>query len=284
MRSLRDAISANEGTGTALWHFNFSELAAVKAAARLVRESGRPIVLGVSEGEREYVGVRTAAALVAAYRKEGIPLYLNADHTKSFEKIREAVEAGFDAVIFDGSALPFEENIAETKRVVEYIRMADSRIVIEGEVGYIGVSSKILDAVPTGIEKTSVEQAVRFVRETGVDMFAPAVGNIHGMLKGGHEPELDIALIRKIKEALRQDRGGPVPLVLHGASGNTDDDLRAAVEAGISLIHVNTELRVAWRKALDAAFAAHPEETTPYKLLESAEDAVYAVMRAKASL
>ena len=109
-------------------------------------------------------------------------------------------------------------------------------------------------------------------------MFAPAVGNIHGMLKGGHEPELDIALIRKIKDAVR------IPLVLHGASGNTDADLRAAVGAGISLIHVNTELRVAWRKALNAAFAAHPDETTPYKLLIDAEDAVYAVMRAKAAL
>lgn len=275
MQSLRDTISSVGGAGRALWHFNFAELSVLKAMAHVAADCGVPIIAGTSEGERGFVGAYEAAALVASYRKRGIPLYLNADHTKSFEKIREAVEAGYDAVIFDGSALPLEENIRETRRVVEYVRMANPRVIVEGEVGYIGVNSKVLEAVPDGVEKTSVEDAVRFVRETGVDLFAPAVGNIHGMLKSGKEPELDIGLISRIKMAVK------IPLVLHGASGNTDADIRAAIAAGIGIIHINTEVRVAWRKALDAACAANPDEVAPYKLLAGPEEAAYAAIRGK---
>lgn len=281
MQSLRDTISGMEGAGRALWHFNFAELSVLKAMARVALDCGVPIIAGTSEGERAFVGAREAAALVASYRAQGIPLYLNADHTKSFDKVKEAVEAGYDAVIFDGSALPLDENIRETKRVVEYVRMASPRTIVEGEVGYIGVNSKVLDAVPDGIQKTSVEDAARFVRETGVDLFAPAVGNIHGMLKSGKEPELDIDLIRRIKAALRGAQGKQVPLVLHGASGNTDADIRSAIAAGIGIIHINTEVRVAWRQALDAACAADPDEVAPYKLLKAAEDAAYVAMRGK---
>lgn len=289
MLSLRDVISAAAAEGQALWHFNFSELTVVKAAARLVHETGSPIILGLSEGEREFIGMHEAVALVRSYRARGIPLYLNADHTKSFEGVRAAIEAGFDAVIFDGSALPIDENIRETKRAVEYARLVDPKIMIEGELGYIGVNSKVLDAVPEGVEKASVEDAVRFVKEAGVDMLAPAVGNIHGMLKSGNEPKLDIGLIREIKEALRQapstwlrtGQGKTIPMVLHGASGNTDEDISAAIAAGISIIHINTEIRVAWRSALEGSLRDHPDEAAPYKLLAESEDAAYAVMKEK---
>ncbi len=284
MHSLRDALSALEGTGRALWHFNFCESTVISAAARAAKEAGVPIIMGTSEGERDFLGVYVAAALVRAYRAQGVPLYLNADHTKSFEKIKEAVDAGYDSVIFDGSALSLEENIRQTRQVVEYVKTVNSRIMVEGEVGYIGTSSKLLDKVPDGVRMANVEECIRFVRETGVDILAPAVGNIHGMLKSGNEPKLDIGLIIKIKEALRQAQGKAVPLVLHGASGNMDADVRAAIAAGIGIVHVNTEIRVAWRKALDGVCAANLEETAPYKLLRVAEDAAYEVMRAKMRL
>lgn len=284
MHGLRDAISAAEGSGKALWHFNFCESTVAKAAVRAASELGQAVILGTSEGEREYLGVREAAAIVAGYRARGMRVYLNADHTKSFEKIREAVDAGYDAVIFDGSALPLDENIAETRRVVDYVKTVRPRILVEGEVGYIGTASKLLDEVPGGVTTASVAECVRFVRETGVDLFAPAVGNIHGMLRSGNEPKLDIMLIRNIRDALRQDQGKQIPLVLHGASGNTDEDVRAAIAAGISIVHVNTEIRVAWRRALDAALAKDPAETAPYKLLGAAEDAAYEVIRGKMNL
>ena len=278
MQSLRDVISDAASRGGVIWHFNFSEVTALKATSRVARELNVPIIMGLSEGERDFVGLREAVALIKSYRAEGLKIYLNADHTKSFEGVKAAVEAGFDAVIFDGSALPLAENISETKRVVEYVRMANSRIIVEGELGYIGTKSEVLDKVPDGVQKTTAEEAVRFVKETGVDMFAPAVGNVHGMLKSGHEPALDIALIKKIKDAAK------IPLVLHGASGNTDADIRAGIKAGITVIHINTEIRRAWREKLEESLKGMPNEVAPYKLLAAGEEAMYKAIKAKISL
>ena len=277
MQSLRDVISDAASRGEVVWHFNFSELTALKAAARVARELNVPIIMGLSEGERDFVGLREAVALIKSYRAEGLKIYLNADHTKTFEGIKAAVEAGFDAVIFDGSALPLAENIRETKRVVEYVRMANPRIIVEGELGYIGTKSEVLEKVPDGVQKTTVEEAICFVKETGVDMFAPAVGNVHGMLKSGHEPTLDIALIKKIKDAVQ------IPLVLHGASGNTDTDICAAITAGITVIHINTEIRRAWREKLEDSLRGMSNEVAPYKLLAAGEDAVYQAIKSKIS-
>ncbi len=278
MRSLRDIVFQYAAEGRVLWHFNFSDLTTFRAASRLAQETGTPIILGTSEGERKAVGIHEAVALVMSARTRGIPLYLNADHTKSLEAVQAAVGVGYNAVIFDGSALPLAENITQTKRVVEFVRMMGFRALIEGELGYIGTSSEMLDKVPEGVQMASMEDAIRFVRETGVDMFAPAVGNIHGMLKSGREPKLDIGLIRKIKDAVR------IPLVLHGASGNTDAELKEAIKAGITIIHVSTEIRVAWRDALRGSLEAMPNEVAPYKLLEKSEEAAYALMKAKLAI
>lgn len=277
MQSLRDVISEAASRGGVIWHFNFSESTALKAAARVARELNVPIIMGLSEGERSFVGLREAAALIKSYRAEGLKMYLNADHTKTFEGVKAAVEAGFDAVIFDGSALPIEKNISETKRVVGFVRMVNSRIIVEGELGYIGTKSEVLDTVPDGVQKTTAEEAARFVKETGVDMFAPAVGNVHGMLKSGHEPALDITLIKKIKETVQ------IPLVLHGASGNTEADIRSAIKAGITVIHINTEIRRAWRKKLEESLKRMPDEVAPYKLLAAGEGAVYQAIKVKIS-
>ena len=283
MQSLRDVISEATSRGGVIWHFNFSELSALKAAARVARELNVPIIMGLSEGEREFVGVREAVALVRAYRAQGLKIYLNADHTKSFEKLKEAVETGFDAVIFDGAGLTLPENIRETKRAVEYVRIVSPRVIVEGELGYIGTASQVFKKVPKGVQKTTVKDAVRFVQETGVDMLAPAVGNVHGMMASGNEPALDIPLIKKIKDALRQAQGKPIPLVLHGASGNSDADIRAAIKAGISVIHINTEIRRAWREKLGESLKEMPDEVAPYKLLAAGEEAMYKAIKAKIS-
>lgn len=278
MQPLRDVISAAAARGEVVWHFNFSELTALKAAARVARELNVPIIMGLSEGERAFVGLREAVALVKSYRAEGLRIYLNADHTKSFEGVKAVVEAGFDAVIFDGAHLPIEDNMRETQRAVSYARMVNPRIIVEGELGYIGTASEVLKKVPEGVQKTTVKEAVRFVTETGVDMFAPAVGNVHGMLASGKEPRLDIPLIKSIKDAVK------IPLVLHGASGNTDADIRAAIKAGIAVIHINTEIRRAWREKLEESLKRIPNEVAPYKLLAVGEEVMYGIIREKLTL
>lgn len=270
MKSLIEVIREAESKKVAIGHFNISDLAALKAIFGAARALGVPVIIGVSEGEREFIGVRQAAALIKSLREEyDYPIYLNADHTHSLEKAKEAVEAGFDAIVFDASKLPFEENMKQTKEAVAYTKSTRPDVLVEGELGYIGSGSQIFTEIPEGAamkpeDLAKPEEAARFVRETGVDLLAPAVGNLHGMMADAPNPALDIGRIAEIKKAVG------VPLVLHGGSGITDDDFRSSIKAGISIIHINTEIRVAWRRGLEKAFLEKPEEIVPYKLLPGA--------------
>lgn len=273
--SLREIIRNAEAKKIAVGHFNIANLEQLKAIAHVGMRLNVPVIVGVSEGERGYLGVHHVRDFIDSYNKEhgadgGFRLFLNADHTHSVEKAKEAAEVGFDAVLFDGGKLPFEENVRLTKEVMRTVkrgwRFWRKSVLVEGELGYIGSSSEIRDSVPEGAaikpeDLTKPEDAVRFVAETGVDMLAPAVGNIHGMYANVPDPALDVARIRAIKDAVK------IPLVLHGASGNTDEDLRAAIDAGVSIIHISTELRAAWRKSLEGEFAEHPKEVAPYKVM-----------------
>jgi fructose-bisphosphate aldolase, class II len=277
--SLRQSFQQMGERHRALGHFNFSDLVALKAVADVARELGVPVVAGVSEGEREFVGVRQAAALVKSYRDEyGQAIYLNADHTHSLEKSIEAARAGFDSIVFDLSKLPFEENAKQTKQAVEVLKGISPDIIVEAEVGYIGSSSTIHDAKPQNLDPlTTPEQAKQFVDETKIDAFAPSVGTTHGMLKsmltGNEHKHLDINRIREIKAATG------VFLTLHGGSGTARNELAEGVEAGLNLIHINTELRVAWRRGIEQALKSRPDEVTPYHLLPEAYDNVAVIVR-----
>ena len=281
---LLDVIKETEKKKAAVGHFNISDLAALKAIFASAKSLSLPVIIGVSEGEADFIGRKQAAALVSGLREEyGWPIFLNSDHTHSFAKIKEAVAAGFDAVLFDGSKLPLEENVKATREVVEYVKGVNEKIVVEGEIGYIGGSSQILKEIPAGAairgeDLTTPEEAERFVKETGVDLLSPAVGNIHGMFKNAPNPRLNIGNIEKIKKA------GGVPLVLHGGSGIRDDDFRAAIAAGISVIHINTEIRLAWRQALEKSLKENPEEISPYKILPAAVEGVRAVVEERLKL
>lgn len=285
MKTLKEYIWEAQAKKIALGHFNISDVAALKGIFAAAKDKGVPVIIGVSEGEREFLGVREAAALVKSLRDGyDYPIFLNADHTYSLEKIKEAVAAGFDMVIFDVAKLSLEENIKTTKEVVRYVKeKAGGKVLVEGELGYIGTSSKVLEAIPEGaaINKdqfTKPEEAKRFVRETGVDMLAPAVGNIHGMLAHSKDPDLDIPLISEIRAACG------VPLVLHGGSGTKDKQFTAAAHAGMAIIHVNTELRVAWKNALISSLEKDKNEVAPYKLLKASELAVYEVVKNRLEL
>lgn len=280
MKTLKEVILEADQNKVAIGHFNISDTeglwAIFRAAKDLSASSGEklPVIISVSEGERDFVGVKQARALVDSLRTEhDYPVWLSADHTYSFERAKEAIDAGYDLIVFDRAELSLEENIIETKKVVEYARSVNPNILIEGELGYIGKSSKILDAIPEGAALsedtiTKVEDAKKLVDETGVDLFSPAVGNLHGMFKNMPNPKLNTQRIKEIREAVG------VPLVLHGGSGITDEDFVSAIEAGISVIHINTELRLAYRNALREALQADPEEIAPYKIFRSAVQAM----------
>ncbi len=280
MKTLRQYIHDAREKGVAIGHFNISNLETFHAIINAARKLDVPVIIGVSEGEREFTGVPEVVALVRVARENfNQPVFLNADHTYSFEKIKEAIDAGFDMVITDNAKLDMAANIEATRKAVEYAKEVNARdgrdVLIEGELGYIGTSSKILDAVPEGVQMTSSEDAAKYVRETGVDLLAPAVGNVHGMVKGGN-PKLNIGRIKEI------DGSAGVPLVLHGASGIGSDELAAAVKAGVVIVHYNTELRVADRDALKKSLIeTNPDEVAPYKFMASSVEAVEKVVEEK---
>lgn len=274
MKSLREYIAEAETKKVAIGHFNISNLEGVWAAFNAAKKLDVPVIIGVSEGERDFVGVRQIASIIKSIREEHqYPIFLNADHTYSFEKVKQAVDAGFDAVIVDGAQLSFEDNVKLTKQCVEYAKSVSPNMLVEGELGYIGTSSKLLDALPEGVTTsgdglTHPEQAKEFVTSTGVDLLAPAVGNVHGMMKVGNDPRLDIARIKQIREATG------VPLVLHGGSGTVNQDFTDGIHNGIAIVHINTELRVAFRKGLELALQEHADEIAPYKYLKPALQAM----------
>jgi fructose-bisphosphate aldolase, class II len=274
IHDLRSAFQDVSTRRIAMGHFNFSEVVVLKAVAAVARQLNVPVVVGVSEGEREFIGVRASSALVKSIRDEyGQPIFLNGDHTHSLGKAVEAAKAGFDLIVFDASKHPFEENVRLTRATVEAVKSINPGILVEGEIGYIGTSSAIHDSIQLDIRPLATPlEAKQFVEATGVDVLAPAVGTMHGMLKsmvtGSERKHIDVRRISDIKSAT------DVFLTLHGASGTDTAELIAGICAGLNLIHINTEVRLAWRQGLQQAFAEHPDEVTPYHLLPAAYEAV----------
>jgi fructose-bisphosphate aldolase class II len=284
MHSLWNTLEQAQKNGVAVGHFNVADLVMLKAVFTAAQELNVPVMVGVSEGEREFIGVPQIAALVRSLREEfDFPIFLNADHTHSLAKAVEAAKAGFDAIVFDLSALPFEQNVRETKQAIEVLKGIKPDILIEGEVGDIGTGSEIHEEAPDLLRGlTTPAQAKQFVAATGVDILAPAVGNMHGMLKsmvqGETKKHLDIARITEIKQAT-----GAL-LTLHGGSGTDDEDFRRAIAAGINIVHINTELRVAWRRGMEDGLSKRPKEVAPYKILPLAVDSVKEVVRTRLRL
>jgi len=280
--SLRDVLTQLQIKGSALGHFNVSDHVLLKAVIAAAAETKLPVLVGASEGERDFFGTRQLAALVKSEREEtDLPIFLNADHTHSLAKALEAAKAGFDAVTIDFSALPFDENVTRTKEAVQAIKAVNPAILAEGEIGDIGTGSEIKDTAQGG-KLSTPEEARQFVEATGIDNLAPAVGNMHGMLKsmvqGKSKKHLDLERIAQIKQA------AGVFLTLHGGSGTDDEHFRKAIAAGINIIHINTELRVAWRESLDKSLAHDSNEVVPYKILRPVVDSVRQVVSSRLRL
>src|SRR3989344_3137856 len=285
MKTLREYIKEADEKGVAIGHFNFSNLEGLHAIYNAAKKLNLPIIVGLSDGEEGFVGREEGAALVRALReRDKYPIFLNADHHHTFESVKACVDAGFDAVIIDGAKLSFEENVKVTKECVDYVKKFNKEkgadVLIEGEMGFIGEASKIYDKLAEGIDEanlTTPEDAKRFVDATGIDLFAPYVGNIHGIVRTGN-PRLHPERVKAIRAATGS------PLVLHGGSGSMNEDFIACIKEGIDIVHINTEIRVAFTKALRQSLTESPEEIIPYKYLPPTVEAVQAIVEARLKL
>ena len=269
MKTLREYVKEAGEKGIAIGHFNISNLEGLHGIYQAAKKLNVPVIIGLSEGEEDFVGKDEAVGMIKEIReKENYPIFLNADHHYSFERAKASIDAGFDAVIFDGANLSFEENVRITKQCVAYahevIKNTGRDILVEAELGYIGSGSNIKETIPEGAGiLTKPEEAQKFVQMTGIDMLAPSVGSIHGLI---------------IKKATG------IPLVLHGGSGLRDEDFTNGIKAGISIVHINTEIRLAYDEALKKSLADNPNETTPYKILQPAVDAIEKVVESRLKL
>lgn len=282
-KSLRECISDAVAHNVAIGHFNISNLEALHAIYAAAKKLNVPVIIGVSESEQAFVGLEEAAALVKTIReRDNYPIFLNADHHANFESVKKCIDAGFDMVIIDGTKLSFDDNVAVTKQCVDYAREVTKTtgrdILVEAELGFIGSGSVIRDEIPEGAGVlTKPEDAQKFVTSTGIDLFAPSVGSIHGLIKSG-KPHIDTELVAKIKEITG------IPLVLHGGSGLRDEDFTNAIKAGIAIVHINSEIRLAFRDAAEASLEANPTEITPAKLMQPAIDAIEKVVEGRLKL
>lgn len=280
MKTLRETFTWAEENKIAIGHFNFSDSNQLWAIFNAARELNVPVVVGLSGGERNWFGVEQAVAMVKSLREEyNFPIYINGDHTYKVEDVKRAIDAGFDAVIYDSTKDGHEHNIANTKECVEYaskVREQSSRdVLIEAEMGNIGQSSSMWDEAPAEVDDdvlTDPDMLKRFVEETGIDLIAPAVGNLHGMSKEGRNPRLDIERIAELRQA------GGIPMVLHGGSGISDEDFVSAIEAGVSCVHINTQIRKAYQNGIKEFVNANPDEIAPYRFLKQGQEEMQKVV------
>jgi ketose-bisphosphate aldolase len=242
----------------AIGHFNFSTLEHFLAISEAAEELKSPVILATSRGEADFVGIDTAVFLTKSAKERGIKIFLHLDHGKDLDFIKKAVNCGYDSVHFDGSSLPFEDNLKLSKKVVEYAK--DRGVFVEGEIGVIpGESSEFESRLDS--KKGSFTDPIRvreFVEKTKLDSLAVSVGNIHGIYK--EMPDIDYDLIDEIKGNTK------IPLVFHGGSGFSDKEIRRVVEKGFQKINVNTLLRKTWKESLQKSLSS--ESIKPYQLLD----------------
>ncbi len=279
MKLLREAVREAEKNKVAIGHFNISNLEGLHGVYNAAKKLGVPVIIGMTEGEEKFVGMEEGVALVKALReKDDYPIYLNGDHHYSFETVKHAIDVGYDSVIIDAADKSFEDNVALTKQCVDYARNCGRDILIEAELGFIGSGSNIKDTIPEGAGiLTKASDAKKFVEETGIDMLAPSVGSVHGLIKSG-KPHIDTDRVKEIKMVVG------IPLVLHGGSGLRDEDFTGAIASGISIVHINTEIRLAYKEALEKSMADNPTEIAPYKYLPSAVLAIEKVVESRLKL
>lgn len=261
MKNLKYYLNKAKKEKWAIGQFNFSTLEQLRGIMKAAANMKSPVILGTSEGEIKFLGIKEAIALVEILKiKYKVAAFLNLDHGKDMDLIKEVVDFGYSGVHFDGSLIKLKKNIQYAKKVAV---LAHSKgLIAEGEID--DINAKVL---------TGPKEAEEFVKKTNIDSLAIAIGNIHGYHK---DVSLDIERVKEMSSNIK------VFLVLHGGSGVSAGQIKKAIRAGISKININTELRIAWRQGIEKGFKR--EEIKPYNVLPEAENAVQKKVEEKIKL
>jgi fructose-bisphosphate aldolase class II len=227
--------------------FNISDYAMFLGIIEISEEKNAPVILGIHPDEVQHVGVEMIAAVTQRAHRSSVPIAIHWDHGASYEQILTAIHSGFTSVMIDGSMLPFEENIAISKKVVHAAHAVG--LSVEGELGTIGQTDSQAEGGSDTIIYTNPDDALTFVESTAVDSLAVAIGTYHGIYPTTMKPELKLDLLKLIKDKV------DIPLVLHGGSNNPDDEIAEAVKLGINKINISSDIKVAYHTKMREVLA-----------------------------
>lgn len=255
--------------GYAVGGFNINNMEFLQAIVQAAEETRSPLILQTSEGALKYIGMDYVVAMVkAATKNTSVPVALHLDHGSSFEVIMQCIRNGYSSVMIDGSHYPFEENVRLTQKVVEAAHAVG--VSVEAELGRLGGTEDDLSVDAEDATLTNPEEAEEFVKRTGVDALAIAIGTAHGVYKG--EPKLDFDRLKDIKDRIK------IPVVLHGASGIPEADLKKAVSLGVNKVNVNTDFQQAYAAKVREVLANDPEVFDPRKICGPGREAIKAAV------
>lgn len=246
-KTLKEVTQVATDLNMTIGAFNTHNLEMLPEMIRAAKEMGAPIIIQTSIDTAKYIGYKVMVAVVSEIAKdEMVDVCLHLDHARDFNEIKAAIDAGYSSVMYDGSHLPFKENIIKTKAVVEYAQINGASV--EGELGTIGGTEEGISVSENDKVYTRPQDAVDFVRQTGVDALAIAIGTNHGQFKS--KTEVNIPLLKEIHKVI------DVPLVIHGGTGVKEEDYPELINNGIRKFNVGTELLVHWTKTAKETFGS----------------------------
>lgn len=273
--SVTELLLKADRDGYAVGAFNANNMEIVQAILKAAEIEKAPVIMQASQGAISYAGLNFITGMVRiAADSSPVPVALHLDHGTDFDQVLACIEGGFTSVMYDGSKLPLEENIALTKKVISIAGPAG--VSVEAELGKIGGTEDHVHVSEKEARYTDPEEARYFVEKTGVESLAIAIGTAHGQYKG--EPKLDFERLAEIRSLVN------IPIVLHGSSGVPDEAIRQAISMGVRKVNIDTNIREAFVGAMRKVITDNPNEIDPRKILGPARDATIEIIREKIRL
>ena len=256
--------------------FNISDWAMFKGIVEISEEKDAPLIIGIHPDEMRHVGREMITGVIERSHRASVPIAIHWDHGATYEELLTAIRYGFTSVMIDASLKPFEENLAISKRVTDSAHALG--LSVEAELGTIGANDSYAEGGSAEIIYTDPDDAVTFVEQTGVDSLAIAIGTFHGFYPAHLKPELKLDLLKEIKSRVQ------IPLVLHGGSGNPDDEIREAARTGINKINISTDIKVAYHDKMREVLGSDSKVREPNAIQPACIRAMQAVAAQKIEL
>lgn len=265
LMNMKDLLTVAQKNHFAVPAFNIGSDQLLKAVMKTVKELKSPVILEMSPDEFNFVGYAQIQAMLYEAAHTDVPVCIHLDHGDSYETVVRAIQAGMTSVMIDASKLPYEENIAITKKVVETAHIAN--VSVESELGTIGTTGNSIEGGTEGVIYTVPEEAKQFIEDTGIDTFACAIGTAHGIYPKDMKPKLRIDILKDITDQVS------VPLVLHGGSSNKDEEIAEAVKNGICKINISSDIKVAFYEQARKTLNENPGYREPLEIYPAAMEA-----------